>query len=95
MINVQRKIYVIEEFTEKKYHYNEEGEIDEVVNLIDCWDQILYVILFNRDIDIVDFFCGDINPEFYEYEEQFGLRILEENVNSNILRLIRLKNKKE
>ncbi len=73
--------YVIEEFTEKKYHYNEEGEIDEVVNLIDCWDQILYVILFNRDIDIVDFFCGDINPEFYEYEEQFGLRRLEENVN--------------
>lgn len=72
--------YVIEEFAEKNYHYKE-GEIDEVVNLIDCWDQILYVILSNRDIDIVDYFCGDINPEFYEYGEQFGLRRLEENVN--------------
>lgn len=73
--------YVIPEFRERSYHYNKEGGIDEVVNLIDCWDQILYVILVNRNIDIVDFFYGDINPEFYEHGGQFGLRRLEENVN--------------
>ena len=80
-MQVLKESYLIKEFAKRNYHYADNGEPDEVVNLIDCWDQILYVVLVNRGIDIVDFFCGDISPEFYGDGERFGLRRIEEDVN--------------
>ncbi len=77
----QPEEYVIPEFKYVNHHMLPNGEIDQVSLCIDCWDQILYTILANSHIDPINYFYGNINPEFYEYNGQCGLRRVEEDVN--------------
>lgn len=72
--------YIIQSYKAKTYHYLQNGKIDPITNLIDCWDQILYVILSNYDVDMLQYFYGDICPVYYELNNYIELRRMPENV---------------
>lgn len=73
--------YIINDFLKTEYHYIENDSLDSTSHLLDCWEHALYPMLKNHSIDLVEYFYGNTNPEYYEDDGSIGLRRVEENMN--------------